>query len=80
MRDDIAKAPFTREFIAFSKNWSYNGNPQNPIFFYFFEDHDNLKPMLKVMQNYDAIIETTHNKTDRFEFTEDFAEYLLLPV
>lgn len=80
MRGDIASAPFTREFIIGSKKWSYNGDPQNPIFRYSFEDHDNLKPMLKVMQNYDAIIETTYNNTDRFEFTEDFAEYLLLPV
>lgn len=80
MRDDIANAPFTREFIIGSKKWSYNGDPENPIFSYYFEDHENLKPMLKVMQNYDAIIETTYNNTDRFEFTEDFAEYLLLPV
>ncbi|WP_375230050.1 hypothetical protein [Roseobacter sp. S98] len=79
MRNDIGNEPFIREFIILSKNWSYNGDPENPIFSYFFEDHDNLKPMLKVMQNYGAIIETTHNNTDRFEFTEDFAEYLQLP-
>lgn len=80
MRDDIAGSPFTREFIIGSKNWSYNGDPENPIFSYHFEDHDNLKPMLKVLQNYGAIIETTCNNVDRFEFTEDFAEYLLLPI
>lgn len=80
MRDDIAGAPFIREFIIVSKKWSYNGDPENPIFQYFFEDHLSLKSMLKVMQNYGAIIETTYNNTDRFEFTEDFAEYLLLPV
>ena len=80
MRSDIGNEPFIREFIVLSKKWSYNGDPKNPIFYYFFEDHDNLKPMLKVMQNYGAIIETTHNNTDRFEFTEDFAEYLQLPV
>ncbi|MGH1330801.1 MAG: hypothetical protein ACRBBK_07965 [Paracoccaceae bacterium] len=80
MRDDIASEPFIREFIIGSKKWSYNFDPENPIFSYYFEEHDNLKPMLKVMQNYDAIIETTHNNTARFEFTEDFAEYLLLPV
>jgi len=80
MRNDLASAPFIREFIVNSKKWSYNGDPENPIFSYYFEDHDNLKPMLKVMQNYDAIIETTHNNTDRFEFTEDFADYLLLPA
>jgi hypothetical protein len=39
-----------------------------------------LKPMLTVMKNYNAIIETTYNNTNRYEFTEEFAEYLLLPV
>ena len=80
MREDLASSPFIREFIIGSKSWSYNDDPQSPVFSYNFEDHDNLKPMVKVMQNYDAIIETTYNNTDRFEFTEDFAEYLLLPV
>jgi hypothetical protein len=80
MRDDLASKPFIREFIIISKKVIYNGNLENPIFSYYFEDHDNLKPMLKVMQNYGAIIETTHNSVDRFEFTEDFAEYLQLPV
>ncbi|TYP67317.1 hypothetical protein A9A72_10223 [Stutzerimonas stutzeri] len=80
MREDIAGAPFVREFIILSKKWSYNGDPKKQIFSYHFEDHDSLKLMLKVMQNYGAIIETTHNNTDRFEFTEDFAEYLLLPI
>ncbi|WP_226550754.1 hypothetical protein [Celeribacter naphthalenivorans] len=80
MREDLTGAPFVREFIIGSKNGSYNRDPQNRIFAYLFEDHDNLKPMLKVMQNYDAIIETTYNDVDRFEFTEDFVEYLLLPV
>lgn len=80
MRNDIENKPYVREFVILSKNWSYIGDPENPIFVYFFEDHLNLKPMLKVMQNYGAIIETTHNNTDRFEFTEDFSEYLQLPV
>lgn len=80
MRDDICNEPFIREFVILSKNWSYNGDPKNPIFSYYFEHHDNLKPMMKVMQNYGAVIETTYNNTDRFEFTEDFVEYLQLPV
>ena len=79
MRNDIENEPFIREFIIISKRQSYNGDPQNPIFRYYFEDHDNLKSMLKVMQNYGAIVETTYNNTDRFEFTEDFVEYLQLP-
>ena len=80
MRDDISGAPFIREFIIGSIKWSYNGDPRNPIFSYYFEEHDDLKPMLKVMQNYGAVVDITYNNTDRFELTEDFVEYLQLPV
>jgi len=79
MRNDICNQPYIREFVILSTKWTYSSDPTNPIFYYFFEDYDNLKPMLKVMQNYDAIIDTTYNNTDRFEFTEDFVEYLQLP-
>lgn len=51
MRSDIRGGPFVREFVILSKGWSYNGDPQNPAFSYYFEDHEDLKPMLKVMQN-----------------------------
>jgi hypothetical protein len=80
MRDDIEKSPFIREFVLLSKSWSYNGDPRNPIFEYYFEEHEDLKSMMKVMKNYGAVVETTHNKVDRFEFTEDFVEYLQLPA
>lgn len=80
MRKDIVSAPFVREFVILSKDWSYSHDPMNRIFCYYFEDHYDLRPMLKVMQNYDAITEITYNNTDRFEFSEDFAEYLQMPA
>lgn len=75
MRQDLADAPFTREFIAMSNTWSYNG-PAHPYFNYFFEDHEHLLGKLKVCVNYGAIVETTSNEVSRYEFTEDFVEYL----
>ena len=79
MREDIGGEPFVREFIIMSKRQSYNGDPNKPIFSYYYEDHTHLKPKMKVMQNYGAVIETTFNSVDRFEFTEEFVEYLQLP-
>ena len=71
MRNDVDSNPFIREFIILPQRANYNGSASNPIFRYHFEEHENLKPMLKVMQNYGAVVETTYNNTDRFEFTED---------
>ncbi len=75
MREDLNKNPFTREFIIVSKKWSYNGSGEM-IFSYFFEDHEHLKGKMTMCENYGAIVEITFNKIDRYEFTEDFAEYL----
>jgi len=79
MRDDIGNDPFVRELIVMSKKWTYNGDPNKPVFSYFYEDHPNLAAKMKVMQNYGAVIDFTFNNVDRFEFTEDFVEYLQLP-
>lgn len=75
MREDLIKHPFTREFIIFSKSWGRNGSGKI-IFTYYFEDHEHLQGKMTVCENYGAIVEITHDNVDRYEFTEDFAEYL----
>jgi hypothetical protein len=76
MRKDLRKYPFTREIIVLSKKWSYNGSGKM-IFTYFFEDHEHLREKMKVCENYNALLNIKHNNTERYEFTENFAEYLL---
>ena len=75
MRKDLRENIFTREFIIRSKKWTYNGS-EKMIFSYFFEDHDHLHGKLTMCENYGAVVNITHNNTDRYEFTEDFAEFL----
>lgn len=76
MRADITEHPFTREFVILKRAWVYNGTGQM-IFSYYIEDHEHLDGKLKMCENYGAIIDTTFNNVDRYEFTEDFADYLL---
>lgn len=75
MREDLNKHPFTREFIIMSKKWGYNGSGKM-IFSYYFEDHEYLQEKMTVCENYGAIVNITFNNVERYEFTEDFAEYL----
>ena len=75
MREDLNKHPFTREFIIMSKKLIYNGSGQM-IFSYYFEDHERLQEKMTICKNYGAIVEITYNNVERYEFTEDFAEYL----
>ena len=49
------------------------------IFSYFFEDHEHLREKIKLCENYGAVVNITINNVDRYEFTEDFAEYLESP-
>lgn len=76
MRADLQKSPFIREFVLLGKQWSYNADPNNPIFHYYFEDHPNLKGKLSTLENYGLIKDARFNKVDRFRFTEDFVNYL----
>lgn len=75
MREDLSRHPFTREFIIFSKKWSYNGSGKM-IFSYYFENHEHLQEKMTVCENYGAIVNITFNNVDRYEFTENFVEYL----
>ena len=75
MREDLIKHPFTREFIIISRKLLYNGS-EKMIFSYYFEDHEHLQGKMTVCVNYGAIVEITFNSVERYEFTEDFAEYL----
>lgn len=78
MRQDLKDHPFAREIIIMSKKWTYNGSGKM-IFSYFFEDHEHLREKIKLCENYGAVVNITFNNVDRYEFTEDFAEYLESP-
>jgi hypothetical protein len=75
MREDLTDYPFTREFITISNKVIYNGSGKM-IFSYFFEDHEHLQGKISMCENYGAIVNISFNDVDRYEFTEDFVEYL----
>lgn len=75
MRADLKKHPFVREIMIFSRKRSYCGS-EKMIFHYFIEDHEHLMEKMKLCENYGAVVNITFNNVDRYEFTEDFAEYL----
>ena len=76
MRNDLRLKPFTREIIALSKRVSY-GPGSIPFFCYYHEDHDDLLAKLQICEHYGAIYDVRRNDVPRWNFTEDFVEYLL---
>lgn len=77
MRNDLSKQPFVREFIIVGKNWLYNGDPNNDIFTYYFEEHSYLRNKIRVLENCGLVYNITFNSTDRFVITEQLARHLL---
>ncbi|MBW4598543.1 MAG: ATP-binding protein [Calothrix sp. FI2-JRJ7] len=76
MRNDLCKYPFAREFIIIPKGAIYNGDPNNLILEYYFEDHPWLRSKLRILENYALIYEITYNNTPRFVISEELAAYL----
>ena len=75
MRNDLQQFPFKREFIIMSNEGS-RGFAEK-IFAYYFEDHNELKGKIQILQNHSLIREITYKKTERFIISEELAEYLL---
>ena len=74
MKKDLSEQPLKREFVLLGKKWAYwaSGNE----LFYFFEDHPDLKSKIRILENYGLVYETTFNNVDRYNITEEFADYL----
>ena len=77
MKNDLREYPFDREFIILSKDWTYNGDPNNMVLQYHFEDHAYLRNKLRILENYGLIYEITYNNVDRFVVLEELADYLM---
>ena len=74
MRRDLAEFPLRREFVLLSKRWSYW--PGGNEFAYFFEQHEDLEDKVQILKNLGLVIDITLNDVLRFNFTEEFVDYL----
>ncbi len=74
MKKDLLEKPLKREFVLLGKKWAYwaSGNE----LFYFFEDHPDLKSKIRILENLELVYEITFNNVDRYNISEEFADYL----
>ena len=77
MKEDLLEYPFVREFIIMYKGNTYNGDQNNLILYYYFEDHSFLRNKLRLLENHQLIYEITYNSVPRFVMSEELANYLL---
>lgn len=77
MRTDLKQHPFVRELILLNQGNIYNGNPDNPVLIYYFEEHSYLRGKLRILENYALVYDITFNNVPRFVMAEELAAYLL---
>jgi hypothetical protein len=77
MKEDLLEYPFAREFIIMYKGNTYNGDENNLILYYYYEDHSFLRHKLRLLENHQLIYEITYNSAPRFVMSEELANYLL---
>lgn len=77
MRNDLCEHSFARELILMPKGAVYNGDPNNLILEYYFENHTWLRSKMRILENYALIYEITYNSTPRFVISEELAAYLI---
>ncbi len=72
MKEDLKSNPSNREFIIMNQGLIYSGDS----IVYYFEDHNDLKGKLNVLENHNLISDVTYNNVDRFRMSEGFVELL----
>lgn len=76
MRADIQSHPLYREIALLQKHLLYNLSKADR-FAYYYDDHESLDSKAQILENYGALVNITTTSVKRFNFTEDFVEYLL---
>jgi hypothetical protein len=76
MKNDLREYPFAREFIMMSKYNTYNGDENNLVLEYYFEDHPWLRNKIRILENHALIYEITYNDVPRFIISEELAAHL----
>ena len=74
MKKDLSEEPLKREFVLLEKKWLYWASGDELI--YYFEDHPDLKSKIRILENYGLVNKISFNNVDRYNITEEFADYL----
>ncbi|MHB8596699.1 MAG: hypothetical protein ACYDER_07805 [Ktedonobacteraceae bacterium] len=74
MRKDLAEYPLRREIVIYPKRLSYWGTGNELC--YHHEDHEDLDNKMTILCNHQLVQDITSNNVRRFNFSEDFVDYL----
>jgi len=78
MKQDLERddGKCVREFFVMSKRHSLGGSDK-PRFFYYEEDHDNLRGKIDILENRGYLIDVTPGNCPIYRMTEEFVTLVL---
>jgi len=74
MKNDLSEQPLKREFVLLRKKWMYWASGNELV--YYFEEHADLKSKIRILENFGLVYDISFNKVDRYNITEELADYL----
>lgn len=79
IKEDLSREgfQFVREFFIMSKKWQLNISQKDKYFCYYFEDHEDLKNKMIILENIGYITDITSGKVKTYRMTEEFVELIL---
>jgi hypothetical protein len=75
MRKDLGEKSVQRIFFLMHRRVSYNMSGDD--FYYYYDDHPNLRQKVGILENLNLVGDVTHTSVERFKMSEMFADYLL---
>jgi hypothetical protein len=76
MRNDLQKKPLVRQFVILpNRRISYSAS--YPQFSYFAEEHTYINSIMTIMVHAGAIYDAKFNSVPRYNFTEEFVQFLI---
>jgi hypothetical protein len=75
MHQTLNDDPFFREFILLARTTRYNANPNSPVWAFFYEDHPDLRPKIRLLENNGLVQQIAAGNADRFRMSEELVEY-----
>ena len=78
MKEDLLNPEMggCREFFI-SPSKSVVFNLRTPAFFYYEDEHDNLKTKIRILENTGFVFDITPGNTPKYQFDEEFIELIM---
>ncbi len=68
MREYLSNYPVSREFVLLEKGWMYSSKGDELV--YYFNDHQDLRNKVWILENYALVKDITYSNVDRFIITQ----------